>query len=137
MGDSGDKSVIGEVGEEATSLGSNVAKTAAEEVVNIAAGVGGALIGKKPKTKEELELEKMKREKEEEEKKALRRKRMELRMLQEAQRTKEKMLSQKKEEEEEKALPKPSQIKQLQRARIPPPAIAKTRTELKGGWGVG
>jgi len=136
MGDSGDKSVIGEASEKATSLGANVAKTAAEEVVNIAAGVGGALIGKKPKTKEELELERMKREKEEEEEKALRRKRMELRMLQEAQRTREKTLAQKKEEEE-KVLPKPSQIKQLQRARIPPPAIAKTRTELKGGWGAG
>jgi len=134
MADSFDKSVIEEVGKEAASLGSNVAKTAALEVVNIAAGVGGAFVGKKPKTKEELELEKKKKEKEEEEKKALLRKRLELRMLQEAQRAKEKMLAQK---EEEKALPKPAEIKQLQRAKIPPPAIAKTRTELKGGWGAG
>jgi len=136
MADSFDKGVIEEAAQEASSLGSNVAKTVAEETIKIATGVGGTLLGKKPKTKEELEFEIAKKKKEEEDSKMLRKKQMELRMLRESQRRKEKMLEQK-QADEEKALPKPAQIKQLERAKITPPAISKTRTELKGGWGAG
>jgi hypothetical protein len=126
MSDS-DQDVISEAAEEAVGLGSHAGKTVVQEFGKIAGGVVSATLGKKPKTPEEIAA----LEAQEKMQKQAKIQAIKQRLALAQQQQKQKAIA---PQPQQPQLPKP--VQQIQRLQSPP-AIAKTRTELKGGWGAG
>lgn len=142
MADSSPTTIAEEVGEQIASVGGKAAKTTAEEVVNIGAGVGQSLLGKKPKIEEKETVEAMKNrvEKEDEERIKMWQKRLATYKKMQKQAQKSKPQPQEKPPKEapqiQRVEPEPWQLAKPKRPRGLP-ILGKDWAEKRSGWGTG
>lgn len=142
MAHSSPTGIAEEVVSEVTSVGGKAAKSAAEEVVNIGAGVGQSLLGKKPKLEEKEDLAEMKERVDKEDEERIKMWQKRLAVYKKMQKQAQKPKTQPQEESPKPAPqiqrvePEPWQLAKPKRPRGLP-IIGKDWAEKRSGWGTG